>query len=213
MKNLQKLETEGLLKSDSYGVKIEGKEKLWRILASAIDGSPKKRQEAVLEAHGITQTSWKIHASLYEHEKACGDVFVTLVVTGKLWGWGGEGNQEAGFRHDRSFKLYADLPVWYLEMETGSQKEGTWRVKLDNYVRLSREVKEPFIVLFTMPDEKAMDSIIRLYGEYKLGDRYAVCVHEDLVQYGLKAGIATRFGNELLSNYASKYATKYAPTR
>lgn len=56
MKNLKKLENDGLLKSDSYGVKMEGKEKFWRILAQATDTSPKKRQEAVLKELGVTQT-------------------------------------------------------------------------------------------------------------------------------------------------------------
>lgn len=206
MKSLQKLESQGLLKSDSYGVKIEGKEKLWRILASETDDSPKYRQKAVLEKIGVTQTAWKIHASLYEHEKLCGDIFVSLAVTGQLWEWGGEGNQEAGFRHDRSFKLFSDdSPIWYLEVETGSQKQGTWRGKIENYTRLFRETQEPFNVLFSMPDQQSVEDVIAVFGEYRLGSQYAAAVQSEFVAGPLKAVLTTRHGQKTLSNYYSKY--------
>lgn len=189
IKHLQKLEAEGLLKSDSYGVKIEGKEKFWRILAHKTKDSPKSRQEGVLIEKEVTQTLWKVHGSLYEHEKACADVLVSLAVTNQLWDWAGEGDQKAGFRHDRLFQLFSeDDPIWYLEEEMGSQGEVKWRGKVENYLRLFRETRQPFNVLFDMPDEKSVERVLLVFEEYGLRNQYAAAIHSELVDNPLKAG-------------------------
>jgi hypothetical protein len=206
IKHLQKLEREGLLKSDSYGVKIEGKEKFWRILPSKTDLSSLKNQVKILDELGVSPTLWKVHSSLYEHEKACGELFVSLAVTNQLWLWEGEGDQKQGFRHDRVFQLFSsDDPVWYLEEETGSQSEGKWRGKVENYLRLFRETRQPFNVLFDMPDADYVSRILAVFGEYQLRVQYAAAVHGELVNDPLGASLFTNKGPKTFSNYSSKH--------
>lgn len=203
MKNLKTLERDGLLKSDSYGVKIEGKEKLWRILAQATDTSPKRRQEAVLAEHGAVQTNWKIHSSLYEHEKACGDVFVSLALTDRLLEWQGEGDQKSGLRHDRLFRIGG--PVNYLEMEMGNHARDTLRNKVKQYLDLYRKTGGTFNVIFSFQTEDEIEDMVGIFAESRVGKQYAAVLQTELVSDPLSARITHCFDTETLSNYRSNY--------
>ena len=203
MKNLKKLERDGLLKSDSYGVKMEGKEKFWRILASVTETCPKRQQEGVLKEMGVEQTPWKIHSSLYEHEKACTDVFVSLALTGALYEWQGEGDQKAGFRHDRLFRI--GEPTVYLEMEMGNHGRETLRGKVEQYIRLYRKTGEPFNALFSFQTEPEVEEMVSVFAEYKVGSQYGAVLQSELVTDPLNARVTHRFDTVSLSKYASNY--------
>ena len=211
MKNLKTMEREGLLQSDSYGVKIEGKEKLWRIFPTASEDSPKRNQERILAEFGVTPTNWKIHRSLYEHEKSCGDIFVSLVLTGRLVEWQGEGDQKAGFRHDRLFRI--DDPVNYLEEERGNQGLGKLRDKLTHYADHFRKNRQPFNVLFAVDTEPEIERLAGLFEEFKLGNSYGVVLQDELVLDPLSARVTTRFDTLLAADFCSNYHSKYVPSR
>lgn len=201
MKNLQKLQKDGLLKSDSYGVKIEGKEKLWRILAQATEESPKRQQEAVLAELDVAQTPWKIHSALYEHEKACADIFVSLALTDTLLEWQGEGDQKAGFRHDRLFRL--GDPIIYLEMEMGNHGPEKLRGKVARYVELERRMRKSFNVVFSFRTEPEVEAMAGIFVECGASRQYGSVLHSELVGAPLTARVTHRFDTVPLSNYAS----------
>lgn len=206
MKNLQKLQRDGLLVSDSYGVKMEGKEKFWRILSSSIPQSSKRRQQAVLNELGLTETPWKIHASLYDHEKASAEVFVSLAVTGTLMDWQGEGDQKAGFRHDRRLTLFdSNNPPIYLEQEMGNHGNATLKAKVTQYRKLFDRTGNPFKVVFAFPTEKDLEDMVSVFEECEVGFRYAAALQSELVSSPLTAQITHRFDTVDLSKYASNY--------
>ena len=195
MKNLKKLETDGLLKSKSYGL---SKEIFWQIYASKTENSPKKNQEKLLEELGYKSTNWEIHSSLYDHEKACADIFISLALTDTLMEWGGEGNQKSGLRHDRKFRI--DDRIFYLEVERDSQGADKLRDKLARYVKHYREKEEPFHVLFTVNNETELERLIYLFEEKRLNNSYAAVIHQDFISSPLSGLITTRFDTFRLSD-------------
>lgn len=95
----------------------------------------------------------EIHSFKYEHEKACADVFVTLALTGKLYGWELHKKIAKGIIPDRTALM--DTPV-YIEVEMGSQDK--IRQKADNYKRYFYDTKEPFSVWFLVKTQKQYDN-------------------------------------------------------
>lgn len=186
MKNLKTLQNQKLLKSKSYGL---GKEVLWSLTNHKIN-----------KEQGYKAPP-EVHAFKYEHEKACADIFVSLALSDTLMEWVGEGDQKLGFRHDRLFRV--DDRVFYLEVERGSQGDGVLRAKLERYIKHYQATKQPFNVLFTVSDEDALERLLTLFDQFKLGNQYAVTLHSEFVADPLKAQITTRFDSNTLSKHGA----------
>ncbi len=182
---------------------MEGKEKFWRILADKTSTNPKRRQLAVLEELGVTQTTWKIHSTLYEHEKACGDVFVSLAITNSLLEWQGEGDQKSGFRHDRLFRFSDSIN--YLEMEMGNHGKDTLRGKVKHYLDLFRKTRKPFNVLFSLPTEQGVEDMVGIFDELGVGKQYGAVLQSELVKDALSARVTHALDTVSLSKYTSNY--------
>ena len=123
MKNLKTLEKERLLKSKNYEL---GKDKFWSLAKNTI-----------IKELGYEPPQSEIHRFKHDHEKDCGDVFVSLMLTEHITFWEGEGRAKKGFRHDRKFE-FGECD-WYLENEKGSQAPKVLRAKLDNYLEHYRK--------------------------------------------------------------------------
>lgn len=187
MKNLKTLQKDNLLKSKSYGW---DKDKFWYLAKHPLN-----------EEQGFAPPKAEVHRYKYEHEKDCGDIFVSLALTGNLLLWEGEGRAIKGFRHDRKFSL--DKLDWYLENERGTQAPTVLRGKLDQYIKHYRETKEMFHVLFVVQDEDAVSQIVYLFEEYRLPNFYWACVFDQFVSDPLTAQITSRNSSNTLSNTLS----------
>ena len=137
VKNLAYLKKENLLKSKDYGL---GKENLW-----SIKRHPLNKEQGYSPAPDI-------HTFKYEHEKACGDVFVSLALTGKLYSWQA---------HKRIGRVIPDRiaemeDMIYIEVEMGSQNKIKSKATL--YQQLYRETREPFQVLFVVQTDKQLQN-------------------------------------------------------
>jgi hypothetical protein len=190
MKNLKKLQTDGLLKSKSYGL---GKEMLWSLTSTRL-----------VRDLGHTPPKSEVHSMLYEHEKDLGDVFVSLALSGRLLEWQGEGDQKKGLRNDRMFRL-AD-PKNYLERERGNQGVPKLREKVGRYVKHYETTREPFNLIFSVDTEEEIERLIYLFEELRLGKQYAATLQQELVTDVLNAQVTSRFDTVLLSNYCSNHA-------
>lgn len=184
MKQLLRLQNDNLLKSKSYGL---AEEKLWSL----------KKNKILLDL-GYVAPKADIHKYRYDHEKSCGDIFVSLALTGSLYFWEGEGNEKT-LRWDRKFAI-DETKDYYLEVETGSQDDGKLRDKLGRYVTFYRETKDPFHVLFSVKDEAAAKRMIALFGEFSLGSHYMVTVQSAFVSSPKTASVKTRFGDIKIFN-------------
>jgi hypothetical protein len=182
MKSLKRLERDGQLKSKSYGL---AKDKLWFLV----------KHKAVLEL-GYTAPKSEIHAYKYDHEKDCADVFVSLALSDSLLEWEGEGDQKIGLRYDRKFRV--DDRQFYLEVERGTQGPEKLRAKLERYIKHYRKNGEAFNVLFTLQTEAALERVVYLFEEFKLGPSYCAVVHFELVNDPLNAQISDRFNVQTL---------------
>jgi hypothetical protein len=191
MKQLERLEAKKLLKSKSYGM---GEEKLWRL-----------RKCDLLTQLGYTAPKGDVHEYLYQHEKKCGDILVSLVLARLLVSWDGSSDQKRGFRYDRRAELMGISNPIYLEQETGSQKPKDWIGKIEQYQKHFRETGEVFNVLFLMPESSA-NSLLRIFPGRKTGKHYAVAVHDQFVSDPLNALIRTSVGDFKLSNTVSNAA-------
>jgi hypothetical protein len=190
MKNLKTLEKQyGILISESYGVKLEGVEKLWRFFLVPNEKYPKRIQEEIFKERGIDPKSSKVHKNTYLHEKACSEIFVSLALTGRLLEWKGEGDQKQGFRHDRLFRI--DDRTFYVELETGSQDKTDWREKVRAYQKLYNETRKPFHVLFVMPDEETLEELIEVFYELNTTPHYRACVFSEFVENPLTAQLTS----------------------
>lgn len=185
MKTLKSLQNDGLLKSKSYGL---GVDMLWCL-----------RKHKLLSEFGIDYPRFEIHRFKYEHEKACGDVFVSLALTNQLFEWTGEGDQKSGFRHDRKFALQG-LP-WYLEHEEGNHVQNILREKLTRYFQLWSQTHEPFGVLFTVKQPETFDLLLSLFKELHLPASYCVTLHSDFVSDPLNAELTSRNATQKTSNH------------
>lgn len=184
------MEDNGLLKSDSYGVKTSGKQKLWRIFTAPTKGNQKRQQDKIVEEFALSVTKWKIHGSLYDHEKTAAEIFVSLVLTGRLEKWEGEGDQKFGVRYDRMFKILDDPRIVYLEVEMGNHGKPILSAKILAYQKLYRETKQKFCVLFAMLTEKEVRNMIKLFAELNAPNHYWSVVTAELIDNPLEARIS-----------------------
>lgn len=89
----------------------------------------------------------EIHTYKYEHEKACADVFVSLVLSGKLIGWE-QHKKIGGIIPDRTATLDGTV---YIEVEMGSQDK--IRQKAESYKKYFQETRQQFDVWFLVKDQ------------------------------------------------------------
>jgi hypothetical protein len=187
MKNLKVLEKEGLLKSKAYGI---DKDKFWYLAKHPLNAED-----------GFSPPKAEIHRFKYEHEKGCGDIFVSLALTDQLLNWEGEGRALKGFRHDRKFAIGDD--DWYLENERGNQSPQVLRAKLENYLKHYRDAKESFFVLFALGSDQAVEQMVYLFEEFKLPNFYWATAFDEFVSDPLNAQITSRNTSNSLSNMLS----------
>jgi hypothetical protein len=196
MKNLKKLQKDGLLKSKSYGL---GHEILWGL-----------KKSRLLDDLGFTAPRSEVHSSKYEHEKVASSIFGALALSGQLYEWQGEGDQKMGLRPDRAFRI--SDPLCYLEVEMGSQKTKRLQQKLDRYIRYYHSQKgqegfEPFYVLFAVKTEADIDTLVELFTDNHLGNHYFAALQSDLISDALNAPVTSRFARSTLSKHLSNHVT------
>lgn len=210
IKNLRTLEKSGLLKSDSYGVKTAGKDKMWRVFTSAVKDSPKKNQDLVLEKLGFEVTGWKIHPNLYDHDKTTKEFFVSLVLTGRLEKWENEGDQKTGFRHDALFKLTRDARMFYVETEMGTHNNSTLKEKIEAYRKLFRQKKDSSRVLFVVPTEDDLKDMVNLFASAGATEEFLVVVQNEFIEAPLEASISNQYDTFRLISYGSIQPSGYS---
>jgi hypothetical protein len=132
IKQLQRLKTEKLLKSDHY----KWNETLWSIAPHPIN-----------KEHGYAPPRRKIHSYKYDHEKACGDVFVRYALTDNLFGWEAHTKISDKIIPDRAAQ-YPKGETLYIEVEMGDADRVSEKIK--NYIAHYRTTGDPFKVLFLM---------------------------------------------------------------
>jgi hypothetical protein len=190
------MEREGLLVSDSYGVMVQGVEKLWRISPHAPKGLPIKQAKEFLRAAKDSLIHYgcdpdfvpppKIHAKLYWHEMHCGSLFLELALTGKLhaW-WDGEPLTEGicdkvfGFSDDRD-------QDFLLEQEEGNQY-AVMHAKVAAYVKHWKATKDRRKPLICVPDAEGVKKVRPVFQTLNLPDRYFVATLDDLTTNRLDA--------------------------
>lgn len=158
IKNLQTLRQKDLLRYKDYGL---GKDNLWAL-----------KPHPIIKEFGFAPPKAEIHSFKYEHEKACADVFVTLALTGKLYGWEAHRKIAKGIIPDR---IATFDQIAYIEVEMGSQNK--IKEKADNYRRYRISSKEEFLVWFLVKDQRQYESALE--GLSDLADHYQVAILDD----------------------------------
>lgn len=116
-----------------------------------------------------------IHPLYFEHEKAIGDIFVSLMVSGHLTGW--DRTDRPDLRDDAQFFIDEDL--YYLEMEMGNHGTERLTEKVVRYKKYFRETGERFNVLFVMFEDTAkIDAVIE---SERVSSHYRSCVLSDII--------------------------------
>lgn len=111
------------------------------------------KPHSIIKDFGYTPPKSEIHRFKYEHEKACGDVFVTLALTGKLFGWEAHKKISKEIIPDRMADYGGTV---YIEVEMGSQDK--IREKAEAYRKYFYETKEQFQVWFLVDSDKLYQS-------------------------------------------------------
>ena len=107
----------------------------------------------IVKDFGYEPPKAEIHRYKAEHEKACADVFVTLALTEKLFGWQAHTKIGKDIIPDRMADYGGTV---YIEVEMGSQNK--IRQKAENYKRYFYETKEAFQVWFLVDTDKLYKS-------------------------------------------------------
>jgi hypothetical protein len=160
MKQIEKMASESLLTSKPSKITDE---KLWLIADSKI-----------ARDLGYKSTP-PIHPLYFEHEKAIGDVFVSLAISGHLTGW--DRSDRPKLRDDAQF--YIDDNLFYLEVEMGNHGIDRLTEKVVRYKKYFRETGEPFHVLFVMKDDLA--KIQNVFASERTTIHYKSCLLEEVV--------------------------------
>jgi hypothetical protein len=142
-KNLRTLQSANLVKSKSYKF---GGDKLWAF-----------ENNKIVRDLGYTPPKEEVHFTKYDHEIACGDVFVTLSLTGKLTGWSYKKAISKEIVPDRIADYGGTV---YIEVEMGSKDE--IKQKAEAYRQYYFEKKEQdkpeqFQVWFLVGNQKLYD--------------------------------------------------------
>jgi len=187
MKQLKVMEKEGLLRSDSYGL---GVEKLWRIEAYSIPGSPKRNQLEILKLYGVSETG-RLDSYFYDHEIVHGWTFVALVLAGQLKEY--KRNFDPALKDDARFEFGPDLWLYYLEVEMGKHSDTRLEEKIRRYMKHYRETKEQFFLLFVELTEEKVESRLEMFERIEATQHYQVVLFSDLFKNPLKARISNIF--------------------
>lgn len=177
-RNLQYLRAKSLLKSKSYGLsKEEGSaDYLWSL-----------RQHPIIKEMELEPPRSEVHSFKYKHERDCGEVFVSLALTGRLYGWEAHRRIAKGIIPDRHGWL--ENLSQYIERERGTQDKV--ESKTLNYMKHFRETKEPFDVLYVVNSEREVEDAVEIF--YCLGctDNYQAAVFNEFVSDPLACHITT----------------------
>ena len=122
-----------------YGL---GKDNLWAL-----------KNHKLIQEFGYAAPKSEIHSFKYEHEKACADVFMTLVLTEKLYGWEQHKKLGRNIIPDRTADYNGTV---YIEVEMGSQNK--IRQKADSYERYFQTTGQEFNVWFLVKEHWQYDS-------------------------------------------------------
>lgn len=155
MKHLEKMKSESLL--TSKGNKITD-EVFWLIADTK-----------VVKDLGYKPTP-TIHPLFFEHERAIGDVFVSLMVSGHLTGW--DRGERPHLRDDAQFFIDEDL--YYLEVEMENHGADRLADKVVRYKKHFRETGEAFHVLFVM--KESLDKIRGVFDSERVTTHYRACL-------------------------------------
>lgn len=115
-----------------------------------------------------------IHPLYFEHEKAIGDIFVSLMISGHLTGW--DRSDRPSLRDDAQF--YIDEDLYYLEMEMGNHGVDRLTEKVVRYKKHFRETGERFHTLFVMRD--SLEKIESVFEEERVTNHYRACLFEQI---------------------------------
>jgi hypothetical protein len=151
----------------------------------------------VIKDLGYTPPKSEVHTLRHEHEKGLGDLFVSLILADMVVTWTMHKRLGKDFIPDRT--LESEVGIVYIEYETGSQNLSVWREKIQNYLNYYRDKKEQFRLLFTMADEDAVRSIVKLFEEMNCSSHYYAGVHSELVADPINALVTSRFSTKKLS--------------
>lgn len=151
IKNLQSLRQKDLLRFKDYGL---GKDNLWALKSGkALRLAEEAINQESEEEIKITPPRAEIHSFKYEHEKTCADVFVTLLLSGKLCGWEAHKKIAEGIIPDRIAELDR---LAYIEVEMGSKNE--IREKAERYRKFYYDSRKRFEVWFLVGTDKLYES-------------------------------------------------------
>lgn len=180
--NLLYLRKQSLLKSKSYGL---GKDYFWSL-----------RKHPVISELGYEPPRSEVHAFKYEHERLCAEVFVSLTLTGKLYGWQLHKRISKGIISDRIARFESKL--FYLEIERGTQDKIVQ--KTETYRKFWRETKEDFSVLFLVNDEKTLEDSVNKLEETEASSHYFVGVFAEFTDDPMNAILTSPFKSVSLQN-------------
>jgi len=116
-----------------------------------------------------------IHPLYFEHEKAIGDIFVSLAVSGHLTEW--DRDDRPSLRDDARFSI--DQDTYYLEMEMGNHGADRLTEKVVRYKKYFRETGERFNVLFVMFEDA--NKIEHVLESERVTSHYQACLLADIV--------------------------------
>lgn len=102
----------------------------------------------------------------------CAEVFVSLALTERLYGWQSHKRISKGIIPDRIANL--ENRIFYLEIERGTQDK--INQKTENYRQFWRETNEEFHVLYLVKDEKTLEDSVRKLEEINASRHYLACV-------------------------------------
>lgn len=157
------------MKSKSYGL---GKDYFWSL-----------RKHPVITELGFEPPRAEVHTFKYDHEKACAEVFVSLALTKKLYGWEAHRRISKTIIPDRTANIARR--IFYLEIERGTQDKIIH--KTENYREFRRETNDEFRVLFLVKDEKTLADSIRKLEAINAPGHYLVGVFSEFTDNPMKA--------------------------
>jgi hypothetical protein len=184
MYHLKVLQSDGLLKSKSYGL---GEEMFWFLT-----------KHRLVKELGFEPPKSEVHKFKYLHDKAIRDIFVSFALTDSLYDWQSEGFK--GFYPDYRFNLGGD--DWYGEHEEGNQKAPVLLQKLQNYSLLWQNTRTPFGVLFTFKTQEEVEAMTKLFVQAGVGNSYCAALLSEVVSQSLDAPIYSKTGMTRLRDHA-----------
>jgi hypothetical protein len=115
-----------------------------------------------------------IHPLYFEHEKAIGNIFVELALTGHLTGWD---RTDRKLKDDAQFSI--DENLYYLEMEMGNHGPAALTEKVVRYKSHFRETEERFHVLFVM--NETAQTIKKVFETERTTPHYQACLLSEIL--------------------------------